>query len=270
MVESLPDRTSWTMHMNILDPRITVAALMTMFMVVSCRKEKAEEPIATPETREEEDLGLPAPLDPVSCSPQGTVTDVDGNVYPVVQIAGQCWMAKDLVCTRFKDGRVIPEVGDSEAWGQQEQAAMAPFGIDHYYNWYAVADGGLCPEGWRVPTDDDWKRLELALGMPDVQISKRGTRGMEENVGGKMKAVEEWAHPNAGATNESGFTAKPVGFRYDANGVFASYLIDAYWWSSDEGDTSKAWVRGVGYNNGGVYRNTHGKRQGMCIRCIKE
>jgi uncharacterized protein (TIGR02145 family) len=127
------------------------------------------------------------------------------------------------------------------------------------YNWYAVNDPrGLAPEGWHVPTDEEWTTLTTYLGN---QIM----------AGGKMKetGISHWQSPNTGATNESGFSALPGGYR-NFNGTFSNIGNFGNWWSSLEGSTSTAWYRNLDYGYSSILRYECSKATGSSVRCIKD
>lgn len=195
-----------------------------------------------------------------------TVTDIDGNTYRTVSIGDQCWMAENLNTSRYRDGSAIPNVRDNNEWRRLNSGAWANYDNNRsngrtygkLYNWYAVNDRrGLCPEGWRVPSDRDWAILEDYLGGTNV-------------AGGKLKATgtQYWRSPNTGATNESGFSALPGGWRFGNNGTFLYLGSFGYWWSSSENYTSLAWSRRLGHDNATVGRSSFFKRDGFSVRCV--
>jgi uncharacterized protein (TIGR02145 family) len=159
----------------------------------------------------------------------GTVTDIDGNVYETIQIGTQWWIKENLRTTHFRNGDPIPLVTDDTAWAGLSTPAYCEYGNDpanvtdygRLYNWYAVADSRyIAPQGWHVATDEEWKQLEMYLGMSQSEANLTGIRGTVE--GGKLKeaGTVHWQSPNTGATNESGFTALPGGYRF----IFGSFL----------------------------------------------
>lgn len=178
-----------------------------------------------------------------------TVTDIDGNVYKTVKIGNQVWMAENLRVTRYRNGKAIPNVTTKSKWKKLKKGAYCSYknndsNIGTYgllYNWYAVNDSrNLAPAGWHVPTDEEWKQLEMYLGMSQTETNDTGWRGTDE--GGKLKEIgtTHWKSPNTGATNLSGFTAVPGGCRtYD--GTFYSIGTSAYFWSATEIDSYSAW-----------------------------
>jgi uncharacterized protein (TIGR02145 family) len=223
-------------------------------------------------------VGGPAP-DPNCCaSCPATVTDYDGNVYQTVLIGDQCWMMENLKVTHYRNGDPIPNVTDGTEWNGLSTGAYCAYENDEghvetygrLYNWHAVDDiRGLAPEGWHVPSDAEWKQLEMYLGMSQEDADASGWRGTDE--GGKLKetGTEHWPSPNSGATNESGFTALPGGYRgYDAS--FASISYFAYFWSSTEFGGNSSWCRGLNYGNPLIYRTDYLKLYGLSVRCVKD
>ena len=132
------------------------------------------------------------------------ITDIEGNTYDVVQVGEQHWMADNLRTTTLSDGTPVSKVEDYDEWAGLTLPAYSWYNNDSVnagnygalYNCYAVETGKLCPEGWRVPSDEDWIALESSLGGAS-------------RAGGAMKeaGLEHWKTPNAQASNESGFSA---------------------------------------------------------------
>jgi uncharacterized protein (TIGR02145 family) len=222
--------------------------------------------------------GGPAP-DPGCCVDcPSMVTDYDGNTYSVVKIGSQCWMAENLKVTHYRNGDPIPHVTDDGEWGSLSTGAYCeydndPANVETYgriYNWYAVDDSrGIAPEGWHVATDDEWKQLEIYLGMSLVEADATGWRGTDE--GGKLKeaGTVHWNSPNTGATNESGFTALPGGYR-NIYGHFFWIGEDAYFWCSLEFSSGSAWHRGLDYSHSEVLRGYDPKEGGFSVRCVRD
>jgi uncharacterized protein (TIGR02145 family) len=207
-----------------------------------------------------------------------TVTDIDGNVYQTVKIGTQWWMAENLKVTHYRNGEAIPNVTDSTEWESlatgawcsynNEAGNIATYGL--LYNWYTVDDNrNIAPDGWHVPTDEEWKMLEIHLGMSQSEADTTDWRGTDE--GGKLKedGTTHWNNPNTGATNESGFLALPGGYCV-ITGTFANIGDLAYFWPSTENISNRAWHRVLGYNNSVVYRETSYKRHGFSVRCVRD
>ena len=210
------------------------------------------------------------------CPP--VVVDYDGNTYFTVKIGDRCWMAQNLKVTHYRNGDPIPHVTDNSTWQGLTTGAYCNYDNDEgnvatygrLYNWYAVDDSrNIAPEGWHVPTDDDWKQLEMYLGMSQAEADAEGWRGTDE--GGKLKEAGTtlWYAPNTGATNESGFTALPGGYRY-GNGLFYDMGYLAYFWSSTESSSLGAWYRNLYYYGSQVSRNYDYKQDGFSIRCVRD
>lgn len=216
-----------------------------------------------------------------------TVTDIDGNIYNTVKIGTQVWMVENLKTTRLNDGTNIPIVTDEMAWAALTTPASCTYKnttnqdtINTYgrlYNWYAVNTGKLCPKGWHVPTDNDWKILENYL------ISN-GYNYDGSTIGNKisksMASVSLWNYSaTEGAPgnndyvskkNSSGFTALPAGVRDAKQRKFGSIGNYAIWWSSSEYDSQTAWDRGVDYSLSSLGSLNVNKNYGFSVRCLKD
>ncbi len=214
----------------------------------------------------------------LTCPESPTVTDIDGNEYRTVQIGSQCWMAENLRASTYNNGNPIPHVTDEPSWIHLLSDAWCTYlnNFDNdaiygkFYNWYAAANPNLCPIGWHVPTDADWQELELALGMPASELNTTGNRGAAQNIGGKMKTTTLWNAPNTGATNETGFSGLPSGYRSYVNGAFVDLGARGSWWSASENGWESAWVRGIGMSIAGIGRGYDSKGTGRCLRCVKD
>ena len=124
---------------------------------------------------------------------------------------------------------------------------------------------GICPNGWHIPTDAEWKTMEMHLGMTQTQADDEFTRGTDE--GDKMKSISGW-YDNGNGTNSSGFNALPGGYR-NSNGSF-NYPGDyGGWWSSTEYSSSNAWGRLLYCGYGRVGRGNYDKAGGFSVRCLK-
>ena len=209
----------------------------------------------------------------------GTVTDIDGNVYATVVIGDQCWLAENLKVTRYRNGDLIPNVTDSAEWTNLTTGARCDYDSNadnvpvygRLYNWYAVNDSrGIAPQGWHVPTDEEWKQLEMYLGMIQSEADDTGFRGTDE--GGKMKesGSTHWFSSNTGATNESGFTALPGGYRYHGNGDFDGLFVYTSFWSSTEHSNYGAWSRTLIFGGAQVGRYDYSKLYGFSVRCVRD
>ena len=200
-----------------------------------------------------------------------SVKDIDDNEYKTVIVGSQTWMAENLKTTRYNDGDLISLVTDDAAWVSRDSVALTnpsfywygndPSNKNTYgalYNGYTVRTGKLCPSGWHVPADAEWSALTTYLGG-------------EEVAGGKLKesGTKHWLDPNKGATNETGFTALPGGYR-SMNGKFNYINGGSGWWSSTEYDPDHAWSRGMHSNTDHVSRGAGELPSGLYVRCVKD
>jgi uncharacterized protein (TIGR02145 family) len=176
-------------------------------------------------------------------------------------------MVENLRTRRYRDGTSIPNVTDNTNWSNANYGAWCWYNNDgptyeqpygKLYNWFAVNDGrGLCPTGWHVPTDTEWTTLTNFLG--------------GESVGGglmKEAGTAHWNSPNNGATNASGFTGLPGGYRLN-DGSYNNLGNVGSWWSSTE-SVANAWSRNLIYGDDNVYRNNSDKRLGISVRCLRD
>ena len=120
-----------------------------------------------------------------------------------------------------------------------------------------------------MPSDEEWKELEMFLGMTQADADNSFNRGTDE--GGKLKetGITHWADPNTGATNESGFTALPGGGR-DTSGTFYYIGAHGHWGSSTEYSPANAYNRTLGYDNSVVNRGVLSKKYGFSVRCLRD
>lgn len=200
----------------------------------------------------------------VTTSPELTVTDIDGNVYHTVTIGTQTWMVENLKVTKYRNGSTIPNVTDNTAWSNLTTGACCDYNniasnsitYGKLYNWYAVNDSNnIAPTGWHVPTDAEWTILTTYLGGETV-------------AGGKLKEAGKthW-DISTDATNESGFTALPGGYRINSNGAFLFIRSAGYWWSSGIDPV----IRHLNYDYSYVDKfNSYNKQVGYSVRCVKD
>ena len=200
-------------------------------------------------------------------------------IMPNVTICNQVWATKNLDVTTYSDGTPIPQVTDPTAWAALTTGAWCYYNnaaannavYGKLYNWYAAAGiydaaslgnstlrKNLAPTGWHVPTDAEWTTLTTCLGGEPV-------------AGGKMKetGTTHWYSPNFGATNSSGFTALPGGYRVNDNGNTFDIGAGGYLWSSSELDADTAWYRGVYSGGSNCARQGSFKAGGFSVRCLR-
>jgi uncharacterized protein (TIGR02145 family) len=193
--------------------------------------------------------------------------DGDNNNYPIVVIGTQTWMEENLKTTKYNDGISIPIVTDNTEWMGLTTPAYCWYNNDignkniygALYNWHTVATEKLCPLGWHVSSDVEWAALRDFLGLPTT------------DAGGKLKetGTSHWGSPNLGATNETGFTALPGGWRYHVNGLFYDLNKIGNWWTSFQTPpVSIFWY--VQYVNPILIRSGYSYKMGYSVRCMKD
>jgi uncharacterized protein (TIGR02145 family) len=194
-------------------------------------------------------------------------TDYDGNAYPTIMIGTQEWTAENLRVKHYRNGDAILVVTDNTAWAALTTGAYCWYNNDGntnfkygiLYNWYAVTDSrNLCPAGWHVPSEAECQVLFTYLGGADF-------------IGGKIKSVSDlWTSPNVDATNNSGFSCLPGGFRWGDTGIFAAINIAGLWWTSSEYSSISAYEHEVDYNQSNIYQVGHYKSGGFNVRCVRD
>ncbi|MEA3460847.1 MAG: FISUMP domain-containing protein [Bacteroidota bacterium] len=222
----------------------------------------------------------------------GTMSDFEGNTYATIDIGGQVWMAENLRVTHYADGTPITELSDDAEWDALTADAQVYCWYENLssnedtssvlYTWAAAMAGGtssdtipsgvqgVCPDGWHLPSDAEWKEFELFVGMDSVQVSKTEWRGSDEGAQLKETGYSKWQSAPAGGNNTSGFTAVPGGFR-SATGTFYNYhQYAAYWTATHESGTGKAWYRALKFDSEQVYRQYNTMTMGFSVRCVQD
>ena len=233
---------------------------------------------------------------------EGIVMDIDGNVYPTVIIGDQEWMAENLRVRNYRTGDPIPTNLDNDAWTTTNDGAYTVFdynnsnaeGIDSeeqmaetyglLYNWFAVGDSrGLCPEGWRVPTSDEWNDLTdyIIATEPDIDTMTvaraiKSCRQINSPLGGECNTdIHPYWRENDEhiGTDIYGFGALPAGFRHNTSGNFSWLTSRGFYWSSTEfadNPEVSANYRRMFFTHSMVERIATNKRIGFSVRCIKD
>lgn len=193
----------------------------------------------------------------------GSVSDNDGNTYKTIQIGSQTWMAENLKTTKFNDNTPVPFVTEVAIWLTMGAPGYTWYNNDSIaygalYNWYAVNTAKLCPTGWHVPSDDEWTGLTTYLGGDSIagdEIKESGTL--------------HWLSPNTAATNESGLTGLPGGYRTYI-GSFGNIKKIGYWWSSTSFNSVDAYYRFISSGYSPVVRSNSNQKGGFSVRCLKD
>jgi len=202
------------------------------------------------------------------------VTDVEGYLYKTVLIGNQVWMAENLRTKKYNDDSDIAPVTDGTAWIGLSTGAYCWYLNDEatnkplygaLYNWFAANTGNLCPTGWHVPTDAEFKTLEIQLGMTQAQADALEWRGTDQ--GTQMKNNAGWTTGNG--TNSSGFAGLPGGFRYYGDGGFQHAGDIGYWWTTSVSTGDRSFMRQLESSHETVERNNADNRAGKSVRCLK-
>lgn len=196
--------------------------------------------------------------------------DYEGYEYDIVHIGTQIWMAENLKTSKYRNGDDIETTSDlyvdltgfANLKYQWSYAGNENYISDYgrLYTWYSIMDPrGVCPEGWKIPNNEDWIILTNYLGGEDI-------------AGDALKeiGITHWYPPNTNASNETGFTAIPAGYR-KANGEFRAIGYHARWWSSSESSFMNAYRFGVRNDRSSTSLNAdYSKVVGYSVRCLKK
>ena len=221
-------------------------------------------------------------VQPINCM---KVTDIDGNIYQVVKIGEQIWMAENLKTTHYADGTELLLVESNTNWDEIVVYTDKVYcyyenslsNLDNYgalYTWGAAMNGeagsdanpsgiqGVCPDGWHLPSDTEWIELTDYLA----------ANGHSGNEGTALKAISGWNNGIAvNGTDDYGFNALPGGDR-SISGTFGSIGSKAIWWSSTKylETGTKAWYRHLNTNNNILDRFYYYGKAGWSVRCVKD
>jgi uncharacterized protein (TIGR02145 family) len=203
--------------------------------------------------------------------------DIDGNNYNTVKIGTQIWMSENLKTTKYSNGESLINVDKNNdgSWNRTGSYRVyndniqnkATFGL--LYNGQSVIDTrNICPIGWHIPSENDWQILELAIGLPQLDLRREGFRGQDLNIGGKLKqkGFVNWNSPNSGATDEFGFNAIAAG-RWTGGYIFL-YNETGFWSSTSETNDSNAWLRVLGFEGKWILKGKY-DGGGISCRCVK-
>jgi uncharacterized protein (TIGR02145 family) len=216
-----------------------------------------------------------------------TVIDIDGNTYNIIKYGTQTWMLENLKTTRYCNGDAIgssvpagldlTELTDTKyQWAPAaNESNVAVFG--RLYTWYAATDSrNICPDGWHLPSDDEWTILEntLVAGGFNYDGSFTGNKlaaavcsSIYWDFSSNTAAAGNRDYPEK--RNASGFTGLPSGYR-DYFGQFSAVGGSAFWWtSSGTFAPYLATYRGILSNYLFISRNSYNKRNGFSVRCIR-
>ena len=214
------------------------------------------------------------------CDLAATITDVDGNVYHTVSIGKQCWLKENMRATKFAEGGEIKKDGELSA---SEAIYYIPEGdveqVGYLYNWAAVNHKaashagiqGPCPNGWHVPTDAEWSKLETYTAGIGRYVCGEG----ESNISKALAASSGWfsnqrecAVGTAKESNDAtGFSAIPAGV---FNGSFSGKGTTANFWTATSASGTYSYSRSLDYAESTVFRSNDNKKYGLSVRCVMD
>jgi len=206
----------------------------------------------------------------------GTFIDSrDNKEYRWVKIGTQIWMAENLaylpsVSPPTEDSYTTPLYHVYSYSGYDTNAAKANSNYSLYgvlYNWQAAK--AACPVGWHLPSDNEWKKLEMELGMPQAEADASGDSRVSP-IANQLKSTTNWIQ--MWGNNSSGFNALPGGQRSGQSGTGNFYFSGqkGFWWSSTEGQTLSPWARVMTKDNHVIQRGVFLSSQCFSVRCIKD
>ncbi|MDD3878102.1 MAG: FISUMP domain-containing protein [Bacteroidales bacterium] len=244
------------MHTKNFLPTLSLLILVIAISVFSCKKE--------PKPKPDDD----EPLMGIECPGFPIVYDADSNAYQTVLIGEQCWMRTNLNIGVYVESTYLGEphtnvtsdsIIEKYCFKNDTNFCIVYGGL---YDWdemmtYSITEGakGICPAGWHIPTDGDWKELELTLGLSPTMVDSTGYRGFYQG----QKLLKN---------SETNFDAMYAGYRF-LNGQFSHENYYASFWSSSLRNDSTAWYRGITIDNPQIHRESFGRQRAYSVRCIK-
>lgn len=212
----------------------------------------------------------------IPCPGTPTVT-YEGQVYNTIQIFSQCWLKENLnvgIMINGTQDQTNNSITEKYCYENNPDSCTKYGGL---YQWnemmqYTTQRGtqGICPPGWHLPTDEEWKVLEGAVdsqyGIGDLEWDIDGYRGFD--AGGNLKTASGW-YNNGNGTDLFGFSGLPGGIRY-YDGYFDTIGSHGTWWASTESYGDFAWYRNLYCTITEVYRLDLGEEEGFSVRCVRD
>lgn len=206
-----------------------------------------------------------------------SVQDIDGNTYKTIVIGEQEWMAENLKTTRYSDGEAIPYItlypeidppmSPGYSWYENNETVFKDI-YGAYYNWFAINTGKVCPAGWHIPSDEEWKFLEMHLGLTREEADALGYRGSTEGAELKESGSYNWVVESEPGSNLSGFTALPGGSALGGEGYIA------LWWTATPFDPGPdywwIWCRWIMWDSSWIARSEIERPSLLNVRCVKD
>lgn len=227
----------------------------------------------------------------INSNPYEELVDFDGNNYRTIKIGNQTWTADNFKCTKTKSGNIIENICDYEGWLETTDSAYCWFDnksdnkyFGALYNWKAL-ESDICPEGWRIPTEEDFKVLITFLAESGYNFDNTTGFDFGNKVAKSLASEVGWRDSYKSGhigyeqvkNNNSKFDAKPNGFRF-GNGKFSNTPESAilFWClgsnngmgQNGEGEYSVA--PSLGFDDASMRFNSYHKKYGCYLRLIKE
>lgn len=200
--------------------------------------------------------------------------DIEGKHYPVIVIANRIWMAENLNTKYFINNNEITTITDNAEWRKTSKPAYSIYANNannsgiygKLYNWYAVNNEvPMCPKGWHIPSDADWKIIENLIEVQNIDTI--GWRASNSACYLKSATQGIWDLPDKKLVNSTGFTAMPGGMRA-LTGEFHYKDDYAAWWTSSEQNEKNAWCRALDNSSCNIFREHGSKSLGLSVRCV--
>jgi len=256
---------------------IKIFSLLLVFVVASCDDKDNDDDVIVPENYND--------------GQTGSLTDIEGNVYGTVKIGSWWWMSENLRTKTYADGTPISANGvfvynDDESYAETHGRLYTLSAARRGGNTTTVPSErqGCCPDGWSLPTDEQWKLLEIRLGMPRGLADQLNFRS---ELAGRIKSTStHWLSPNVGAINDIGFNALPTGYRRNAplndpnspyNGqIYLSDSLNAYFWTATNGSSAESpelagttISRVLNYSFPSIGRIGQNRSFALSVRCVR-
>jgi uncharacterized protein (TIGR02145 family) len=196
--------------------------------------------------------------------------DNNGRIYKTIEIGKQLWMAENLAYLPIINKKYDSSNSKARYYVYNyegintKDAQNSPEYKTHavLYNYEAAI--ASAPNGWHIPSDEEWKELELTLGMTKKQVNDIGFRG-DESVSIRSRSTNLWQSNNG--TNEYGLNIYPSGILNDE--FFQQKGKSAFFWTSSQYDDENAWIREFSYIHPGIKRTQNTRKHALSVRCLK-
>jgi len=209
--------------------------------------------------------------------------DADGNSYKTVVIGNQVWMAENLKATHYQSGAEAYLASGSTIWTDQ------PVGMRYYthnnlnyfntygylYNWYVIQNDNIAPEGWRIPTEEDWQVLENYLRANGFSYDQSDSsdmiaKALATKTYWKTCSLEGAVGCNLSLNNATGFSALPGGYRTDQGTFYYEKEASCFWTATRDSATNKPYRKVLYYDRGELFTGSLDVKSACYIRCVRD